>query len=86
MASILLRLTTYDPRVIAALEDLRRSRKQSLFVLEALRHYLESDAGQDALAAMTGNYARERCKQKPQSVQKEKPAAGKTISVGDIFR
>jgi hypothetical protein len=86
MATILLKLTTYDPRVLAALEDLRRSRKQSMFVLEALRHYLENDAGRETLVEMTGNCARESCRQKPQSVQEEKPAIGKIMSVGDIFR
>ncbi|WP_429885654.1 hypothetical protein [Geoalkalibacter halelectricus] len=86
MATILLRLTTYDSRVLAALEDLRRSRKQSMFVLEALRHYLESDGGREALAAMAGNSAQDRCRNKPQQDQEEKLSAGKSLSVGDIFR
>lgn len=86
MATILLRLTTYDPRVLDALEGLRRSRKQSMFVLEALRHFLENDAGRETLAAMAGNSAQHRCRQKPQQDQEEKLSAGKSLSVGDIFR
>ena len=86
MATILLRLTLYDPQVLAALEDLRGARKQSMFVLEALRYYLDSEDGRKTLAAMVGRDAQGRCRQEPQSAHEEKPAVGKPLSVGDIFR
>lgn len=86
MATILLRLTTYDPRVLAALEDLRRSRKQSMFVLEALRQYLESDVGREALAAMAGKGAQEKNRKLPKAPLEECPSVGNSLSVDDIFR
>lgn len=86
MATILLRLTSYDPRVLAALESLRRSRKQSMFVLEALRHYLECDAGRETLAAMAGKGEQKKDRKQPRVPLEESPSVGKSLSVDDIFR
>ncbi len=49
MANRLLRLTVHDPVVIKALDELRKSRKQSAFVVEALRHFLGTTQGEDQL-------------------------------------
>lgn len=51
MANRLLRLTIHDPVVIKALDGLRKTRKQSAFVVEALRHFLGTTQGQEQLAS-----------------------------------
>ena len=54
MATFFVRLTVYDPEVMETLESLKRSRKQSAFIVEALRHFLTAESGQNLLRSMTG--------------------------------
>lgn len=54
MATCFIRLTVFDPEVIEALESLKRSRKQSAFVVEALRQYLSTEEGKQLLRNMMG--------------------------------
>ena len=49
MANQLLRLTIHDPVVIKALDALRKTRKQSAFVVEALKHFLGTVEGREQL-------------------------------------
>ena len=51
MANQMLRLTVHDPNVIKALDALRKTRKQSAFIVEALRHFLSTPQGQEQLAS-----------------------------------
>lgn len=51
MANRLLRLTVHDPGLIKALDALRETRKQSAFVVEALRYFLGTTQGQEQLAS-----------------------------------
>ncbi len=51
MANLLLRLTVHDPVVIKALDALRKTRKQSAFVVEALKDFLGTVQGQEQLAS-----------------------------------
>jgi len=51
MANRMLRLTVHDPNVIKALDALRKTRKQSAFIVEALRHFLSTPQGQEQLAS-----------------------------------
>ena len=50
MANRMLRLTVHDPNVIKALDALRKTRKQSAFIVEALRYFLSTPQGQEQLA------------------------------------
>ncbi len=49
MANRMLRLTVHDPTIIRALDELREARKQSAFVVEALRQFLSTSQGQEQL-------------------------------------
>lgn len=60
MATFLVRMTIYDPGIIAALNSLKRSRKQSAFLVEALRQFLSAEGGQDLLIRMSGSTNIER--------------------------
>lgn len=51
MANRMLRLTVHDPNVIKALDALRKTRKQSAFVVEALKHFLGTVQGKEQLAS-----------------------------------
>ena len=51
MANRMLRLTVHDPNVIKALDALRKARKQSAFIVEALRHFLSTPQGQEQLVS-----------------------------------
>jgi hypothetical protein len=51
MANRMLRLTVHDPNVIKALDALRKTRKQSAFIVEALRHFLSTPQGQEQLVS-----------------------------------
>jgi len=53
MAQRLIRLTLYDDAILSTLDRLSRVRKQSMFVVEALRHFLETKEGQQLLLALT---------------------------------
>jgi hypothetical protein len=54
MANRMLRLTVHDPIIIRALDELREARKQSAFVVEALRHFLSTSQGQEQLDSYVG--------------------------------
>jgi hypothetical protein len=54
MATYFVRLTVYDPEVMEVLASLKRSRKQSAFIVEALRHFLTAESGQNLFRSMTG--------------------------------
>lgn len=88
MATYFVRLTVYDPEVMAVLESLKRSRKQSAFVVEALRQFLSAESGQQLLRSMTGSP-----KPAPPVVSKEMPAPQSSpprttslTDLDDIFR
>lgn len=53
MANWTVRLTVCEPRLIEILGVLKSSRKQSIFLLEALRFYLATSEGQHSLALHT---------------------------------
>lgn len=53
MANWTVRLTVCEPRLIEILRVLKSSRKQSIFLLEALRFYLATSEGQHSLALHT---------------------------------
>ncbi|TYO96800.1 hypothetical protein EDC39_11288 [Geothermobacter ehrlichii] len=60
MAQRLIRLTLYDDAILSALDRLSRVRKQSMFVVEALRHYLDTKEGQQLLLALTESVSFQR--------------------------
>jgi hypothetical protein len=53
MANWTVRLTVCEPRLIEILGGLKSSRKQSIFLLEALRFYLATSEGQHSLTLHT---------------------------------
>jgi len=69
MPNRLLRLTVHDPRIRDVLDSLRGTRKQSAFVVAALRHFLASEEGREQLEAFL---ALEPLK-KPPSEEREEP-------------
>lgn len=85
MTTRLLRLTVHDPGIVAVLDDLKTARKQSAFVVAALRHFLLSKEGLAQLAVFVGPQKR------PQNLRESdrpKPPAGppKTkTNLDDIF-
>jgi hypothetical protein len=90
MANRLLRLTVHDPGVIKALDALRKTRKQSAFVVEALRHFLGTVEGQEQLASFLALEA-----EKPPTPAAKKPASpeetplprpGPKANLDDIFK
>ena len=93
MANRLLRLTVHDPVVIKALDALRRTRKQSAFVVEALRHFLGTTQGQEQLASYLILEKTQRpSPQKPEyrePVMKEDPSLSREApktNLDDIFK
>jgi hypothetical protein len=49
-----LKLSIYDPEIIAAFERLRKSRKQATFTHEAIKQFLATERGKQVLANMDG--------------------------------
>jgi len=91
MATCLLRLTVHDPDIVKALDALRGARKQSAFVVAALRHYLRTEEGQAQLAAFLGTVHPQEVELKPEMQEPaitedcEETKASKT-NLDDIFR
>lgn len=88
MPTYFVRLTVYDPEVMAALESLKRSRKQSAFVVEALRQLLSAENGQQLLRSMTGEAKpahQESIKKKAGTLPSPVSQAAPT-DLDDIFR
>lgn len=92
MANRLLRLTVHDPVVIKALDALRKTRKQSAFVVEALKHFLGTVQGKEQLASYLA--LEEICPGKievrqPEVKKKsepESPQATQKTNLDDIFK
>lgn len=87
MANRLLRLTVYDPVVVKALDALRKSRKQSAFIVEALKYFLGMPQGQEQLAsylAAIKDPSQSTIKRK--NVEKEPATQEKSkVNLDDIF-
>lgn len=87
MATVFIRLTVYDPKVMTALESLKRSRKQSAFVVEALRHFLAAENGQLLLQSMIDvnkSVTSAAQEESPISILPSKSSSGPNLD--DIFR
>ncbi|ORJ57483.1 hypothetical protein [Geothermobacter hydrogeniphilus] len=90
MAQRLIRLTLYDEATLAVLDDLSKARKQSMFVLEALRHFLGTEEGQQLLKNLT--LTESPASEIPQSLDQEEPRQGRVderkgkSNLDDIFR
>lgn len=92
MATCLLRLTVHDPDIVRALDALRGARKQSAFVVAALRHYLRTEEGKAQLWVFLDTQHPERevneskTREEPAIAEvREKSKASKT-NLDDIFR
>lgn len=93
MANRLLRLTVHDPVVIKSLDALRKTRKQSAFVVEALKHFLGTAQGQEQLASYLA-LNKPRSPSPPrleasEPVAKEEPSAPREkpkTNLDDIFK
>ncbi len=53
MAQFTLKIKTYDPDIVNAFAQLRKSRKQSAFTHEALKYFLCSEQGGQVMALMS---------------------------------
>ncbi len=92
MANRLLRLTVHDPVVIKALDTLRKTRKQSAFVVEALKHFLGTFQGQEQLASYLD--LKKICPEKKEvrlpevkkKSESESPQATQKTNLDDIFK
>jgi hypothetical protein len=91
MANLLLRLTVHDPVVIKALDALRKTRKQSAFVVEALKHFLITVQGKEQLASYLAleRICPEKTEVRPPEVKKktepESPQGKQKTNLDDIF-
>lgn len=86
MAQRLIRLTLYDEKLLTALDRLSKSRKQSMFVVEALRHFLESVEGQQLLLLLTQSASPEK-REAPKSKSECSSEGDKaTSNLDDLFR
>jgi len=86
VAQRLIRLTLYDEKISSALDRLSKSRKQSMFVVEALRHFLGTEEGQHLLLALTGSTSPEE-RDAPKSESECSSKEGRaTSNLDDIFR
>jgi len=52
MAQFTLKIKTYDPDIVNAFARLRKSRKQSAYAHEALKHFLASEQGSQVMELM----------------------------------
>lgn len=100
MANWTVRLTVCEPRLIQILGVLKSSRKQSLFLLEALRFYLATTEGKHSLALHTvrgtspevkKGAAQEKSPVTSESTQAQKPISSRSglsnkIDLDEIFR
>lgn len=87
MTQRLIRLTLYDEKITSVLDRLSKSRKQSMFVIEALRHFLGTEEGQhllQSLTAPTGSAPKVKPSQTPE--REPQPQQRKnTSNLDDIF-
>jgi hypothetical protein len=90
MATCLLRLTVHDPEIVEALETLRAARKQSAFVVAALRHFLRTEEGSAQLAAFLSSQPHQKA---PEAKEPKMPTPEKKpdikvskTNLDDIFR
>ena len=93
MANRLLRLTVHDPVVIKALDALRKTRKQSAFVVEALKHFLGTTQGQEQFTSyLATNAPRISNPQRPEAiepvvnVEPSSPQETPKTNLDDIFK
>jgi hypothetical protein len=93
MANRLLRLTVHDPVVIKALDALRKTRKQSAFVVEALKHFLGTTQGKEQftsyLATNTpriSNPQRSEAIEPVVNVEPSSPQETPKTNLDDIFK
>jgi hypothetical protein len=90
MPTRLVRLTVHDGPVLIALDGLRTARKQSAFVVDALRHYLATEAGQAQLESYLGAAPEEpNSRRRPERGGKGEqpvPPSGSKNNLDDIFR
>ena len=89
MPTRLVRLTVHDGPVLKARDGLRTARKQSAFVVDALRHYLATEAGRAQLeaylaAAPEEPSPRNRPERGGQGERPVPPSGGKN-NLDDIF-
>ena len=87
MTQRLIRLTLYDEKIASALNRLSKSRKQSMFVVEALRHFLGTEEGQQLLQSFTAPTSlTPKVKASPTSERRPQPQQRKnTSNLDDIF-
>lgn len=91
MATCLLRLTVHDPEIVAALDALRPARKQSAFIVAALRHFLRTGEGKAQLDAFLGTNspkkeARSPVAQEPASPVPPSRSGPSKTNLDDIFK
>lgn len=84
MANRLLRLTVHDPNVMKALDALRKTRKQSAFVVEALKHFLGTAQGQAQLELYIS--LREKNLPEPETQKPNKKEESTKSNLDDIFK
>ena len=84
MANRLLRLTVHDPNVMKALDALRKTRKQSAFVVEALKHFLGTVQGQAQLELYIS--LREKNLPEPETQKPNKKEESTKSNLDDIFK
>lgn len=91
MATCLLRLTVHDPDIVRALDALRGARKQSAFVVAALRHYLRTEEGAAQLGAfLCGQHAQRevnesKMREEPAVAEVREKAKTSKTNLDDIF-
>lgn len=89
MPTRLVRLTVHDGPVLNALDGLRTARKQSAFVVDALRHYLATEAGRaqldSYLAAALEEPNPRRRPQRGGKGERPVPLPGSKNNLDDIF-
>lgn len=92
MANRLLRLTVHDPVVNRALDALRKTRKQSSFVVEALKYFLGTTQGKGLLASyldlenICPGKIEERQPEVKEKPEPESPRATQKTNLDDIFK
>ena len=87
MTQRLIRLTLYDAKISSVLDRLSKSRKQSMFVIEALRHFLGTENGQQLLQSFTApSNSPPKVKVSPSHEIKSQPQQNThTSNLDDIF-
>lgn len=86
MSQRLIRLTLYDEKILSALDKLSKSRKQSMFVVEALRFFLATEEGQHLLLALTDSTFPEKREAPKNESECSSKQGGVPSNLDDIFR